>query len=525
MEITITALQASTERQANDFAFSRLALQATRSILYTVLCIVAGIFTLHDRKQNPKLTHESEPLLTNGHVTEPTYGTHEESSSGSDDEEGYDDVDSDDDDDEPAHVKELKKKQSQRLKEAGNWMNYLKEYKIFIPMIWPYNNRFVKMCLAIIGAVLIAERFLNVLVPRQLGIITDFLTRNNGNGVFPSREVAVWMLLSYLNSRAGIYVVQQIAELPVSQYAHKNICASAFSHIMHLSMDFHTEKNSGELIRAIDQGERLHEMLDFILFSVAPIFIDLVIALVYVYTLFDIYMSLILVVVGAAYIWAGAKTTLWSIKRRRKFLAARRNQSKVQVEAIENWKHVSHFNRGQYESNRYGTVIDEFNRTEMSYFLTYYIGITSQSLIMVLGRLAASFLAIYRDSQGDNKIGDFIILNSYWRGIEGPLGRVSWSIRQVSQMLTDSERLLQLMKTTATVKNMAGAVDISIKDGHVEFEHVDFSYDGKRQILKDVSFVAKPGQTIALVGETGGGKSTILKLLVRIPTSKRLPSF
>ncbi|KAK5108375.1 hypothetical protein LTR62_008405 [Meristemomyces frigidus] len=103
----------------------------------------------------------------------------------------------------------------------------------------------------------------------------------------------------------------------------------------------------------------------------------------------------------------------------------------------------------------------------------------------------------------------------YWRSIEGPLAQVSWSVRRVSQMLTDSERLLQLMLTKPTVTSSSDAPDIDVKAGEVEFDHVDFAYDPRRQTLKDVSFKVKPGQTIALVGETGGGKSTIIKLLYR----------
>ena len=295
---------------------------------------------------------------------------------------------------------------------------------------------------------------------------------------------------------------------------HKLIIPNTFS-IMGLSMDFHNEKQSGELIRAIDQGQNLTGMLEFLCFQIAPVFIDLGIAFVYVYLLFDIYMSCILVCVGVAYIWVGAKTTAWSVKRRRRFNTAMRNESKVQNEAINNWQTVSHFNRGHYECEKYGKSIDEFNTAELQYYVAYFLGSGAQSLIMVLGRLAATFLAIYRVSQGTVPLGNFITLTAYWRNIESPLAQVSWSIRRVTQMLTDSERLLQLFQTKASVTDTPNAVAISIKSGEVEFEDVDFAYDTRKPTLKEVNFTAKPGQTVALVGETGGGKSTILKLLYR----------
>lgn len=515
LEIPIAVLQALTEPSNDDFAFSRVALHVARTLLLTGFCLSTGWYLLNDRLRKVNDEDDTEPLLSNGadaSNAKTNYGAVPEN------DEDFDDGDStdiDSDMDEPEQIKELKMQQRKRLQESGSWLSFLKEYKIFIPMLLPSRDRFVQGCLAVIGLVLVAERFLNVLVPRQLGIITNELASGHGNGVFPLQPVAVWMVLSWLNSHAGVYLIQSIAEFPVQQFAYKQLGARSFAHIMGLSMDFHNEKQSGELIRAIDQGQNLTGMLSFMCFEIAPIFIDLIVAFVYVYLLFDIYMSIILALVGLAYIWVGAKTTAWSVKRRRRFNTAYRNESKVQNEAINNWQTVSHFNRGQYECDKYSKTIDEFNASELNYFVAYYLGSGAQTMIMLLGRLAATFLAIYRVSQGTVPLGSFITLTAYWRNIESPLSQVSWGIRRVTQMLTDSERLLQLFQTKPSVTDAPDAEAISIKSGEVVFEDVDFSYDPRRAVLKEVSFKAKPGQTVALVGETGGGKSTVLKLLYR----------
>jgi ABC-type transport system involved in Fe-S cluster assembly fused permease/ATPase subunit len=244
-------------------------------------------------------------------------------------------------------------------------------------------------------------------------------------------------------------------------------------------------------------------------------FLDLLIAFVYVYTLFDVYMTIILLVVGVSYAYIGAKTTAWSIKRRRRFNNAWRNESKIQNEAINNWQTVSHFNRAAYETDKYAKSLDEFNAAEWRYYISYYVGGSLQSVVMLLGRLAAFSLAVVRVAQGRAPVGNFVTLTIYWRSIESPLAQVSWSIKRLSAMLTDSERLLQLLMTKPTVTSAPNAPDIAITKGEVEFDHVDFAYDPRKQTLKEVSFTAKPGTTVALVGETGGGKSTIIKLLYR----------
>ena len=86
---------------------------------------------------------------------------------------------------------------------------------------------------------------------------------------------------------------------------------------------------------------------------------------------------------------------------------------------------------------------------------------------------------------------------------------------QLMKNLIDAEQLLQVFLTKPTVVDKAGAKKLNLAKGDVEYTNVSFSYDGKKQIMKDLSFRAAAGQTIALIGETGGGKSTILKLLFR----------
>lgn len=77
----------------------------------------------------------------------------------------------------------------------------------------------------------------------------------------------------------------------------------------------------------------------------------------------------------------------------------------------------------------------------------------------------------------------------------------------------DAEQLLRLLQHERNIKD--GSQKFLLKAGAVEFQDVHFSYDGSKQVIKALNFTAKPGQKIALVGETGGGKSTLLKLLFR----------
>lgn len=91
---------------------------------------------------------------------------------------------------------------------------------------------------------------------------------------------------------------------------------------------------------------------------------------------------------------------------------------------------------------------------------------------------------------------------------------LSQTNQDLQAKLIDAEQLLQLFQKTPSIKN--GQAIFALKEGAVIFKNIRFSYDGEKEVIKDISFDAKPGQKVALVGETGGGKSTILKLLFRL---------
>lgn len=334
-------------------------------------------------------------------------------------------------------------------------------------------------------------------------------------GEVPYKALGYWMLFTWLRSRAGLDGLSQFADIPLSQYAYRSIGTAAFNHIMNLSMDFHNNKNSGELTAAVGQGQNLYQLVDFMVLRVGPMIFDLAIAFVYVTLLFDSSMAFILVSVGVSYTFLGTAITAITVKKRRRFNEAWRNESKVQNESIHNWQTVSHFNRAEYECDRYGKTVDEFNGSERAYMYIHYAGSAAQALLLLIGRLSAALLAAYRVSQGQAPVGSFITLVTYWSSIEGPLTNVSYSVRQLSQMLIDSERLLELLHTKPSVSEIPEAAPLTITKGKVEFSNVHFSYDPRKPTLKNISFVAEPGSTIALVGETGGGKSTLLKLLYR----------
>ena len=129
-------------------------------------------------------------------------------------------------------------------------------------------------------------------------------------------------------------------------------------------------------------------------------------------------------------------------------------------------------------------------------FMMYYIG------IKVIGVENVS-------------IGTYIAFGSYIGMFWQPIMNISNFYNQLVNASSGAERIFEIIDTKAEILDKPSAVDIGDIQGKVEFSHVDFSYDGEKKVLSDVSFSVKPGETIALVGPTGAGKSTIVNLISR----------
>ena len=145
-------------------------------------------------------------------------------------------------------------------------------------------------------------------------------------------------------------------------------------------------------------------------------------------------------------------------------------------------------------------------------YITYMAWIGEDS-ILELGLIGAAFLAVHQIAHGSVPVGSFAMLSYYWSNFAVRLYQLISTRRKFLAELVDAEALRELFKTQPTVKD--GSVALKFKRGTVEFHGVSFSYDGEKNIVKDFNLRVESGQRVALVGETGGGKSTVLKLLFR----------
>lgn len=497
---------------------ARLSVHAARAILFITAAVYALCSMQRDGKAEAGADEETRSLLGSTHsrtrndpdsASSTAYGSMPEDTGDEGSDAGDGESDNDDDDGE----REIKQAQQKRLEEQGGWLGYLRSLVIFLPYILPYKDRPTQLWLVVMAVCIAVDRVLTLMIPRQLGILTEALGNMAGTGFVPWRDIAIWAVLQF-PVQACMHMLETMASTRVSQYAYRSLTEAAFAHVMTLSMDYHTTKSSGRVTKAIEQGSNLSSMLDSV-FGIAPMVIDFVVAVIYLTSSFDSTMGFIVIATAMVHAYVAFKGNGLCMTYERELNETSRSENEVLYDSITNWQTVALHNRRRFEQERYSRSIWNAVMARRRYFdVGGYIN-AAESFVMEAGLVAACAVVAMRVAAGTAKLSSFVFLISYWDAIRAPMDSLSWTFRATASHLIDAEWLYQLLQTKPSVGDKKGARDIRLKGGRVEFKNVSFAYGPDRPIIQDMSFTAEPGQSIALVGETGGGKSTTLKLLYR----------
>ncbi|KFX92077.1 hypothetical protein O988_07444 [Pseudogymnoascus sp. VKM F-3808] len=419
--------------------------------------------------------------------------------------------DSDEDDVLAKRRNKAQERVQKRLETDGNWWAYVKGFSIFIPHVWPVHDKAMQLRAVAVGACLLTGNFLNIMIPRQLGVVTDALVKGNS----PWFAATVYASLTFLNSGSCIGWVQFWLWRPLEQYAEQSLSTASHQHVMSLSSDFHESKDSADIHRAVNQGQSVTKLVEMMIFEVMPMMIDLSAVCIYLNYLFGPYMGLILAVTSLVFVYCTAKLVSLATNKRRRYMKSFRKEWISVYTSIDNWRTASYFNNIPYEENRYASNVENRLRHEKDYRLGIFLVGAVQIFALTIGLVGACFLAIYQVMRHERSPGDFVILLTYWAQLRGPLTFFSNAYKKISESLMDAEHLLELFRAEPTVVDKEDAQPLVFKKGEVVFDNVHFHYEARKETIRDINFAVPGGSTIALVGETGSGKSTILKLLDR----------
>ena len=186
------------------------------------------------------------------------------------------------------------------------------------------------------------------------------------------------------------------------------------------------------------------------------------------------------------------------------------------TDTLMNYETVKYFSNEEYEGHLYGNLISDYQKKELLSSVSATFLNVIQSSIMFIGLAFGLVVCIDGVSKGNLSVGDVVLFISMQAQLYTPLAYFGANYRYIQQQMIDMENLFALLDKAPQVADAEDATDLIISEGRVSYEQVSFGYDLANPVIKSVSFVVPGGKTIAFVGSTGSGKSTLTRLLFRL---------
>ncbi|SHE55117.1 ATP-binding cassette, subfamily B [Ruegeria intermedia] len=384
------------------------------------------------------------------------------------------------------------------------------------PYLWPADEPWVKRRVVLAMAMLFLAKLIAVYTPILYKSAVDALA---GEGAPPLALGAVGLTVAYGVARMMTVGFQQLRDAlfaPVGQRALRALALETFQHIHQLSMRYHVTRRTGGLSRIIERGVKGVEfLLRFLLFSIGPLILELLLVAVVLMWLFDVWYLVVVAVTIALYIWFTFTVTEWRVKLRREMNDQDTEANQRAIDSLLNFETVKYFNAERREAERYDVSMKAYAQAALKTAYSLAFLNFGQSFLITCGLIGVMVLAAIGVQNGQLTVGDFVMVNAYMIQITVPLNFLGTVYREIRQALVDMGQMFQLLEQPAEVVDKPDAKPLQITEGRVELDDVHFGYDPDREILRGVSLVVPGGQTVAIVGATGSGKSTIGRLLFR----------
>lgn len=380
--------------------------------------------------------------------------------------------------------------------------------------LWPKGRADLKVRVLVAIVFLILAKLLNVYVPFLLKEAVDQLSMEKSLLVIPLGIIVSYGLASVMVQLFG--ELRDLLFIKVAQHAQRIIALNTFKHLHYLSLDFHLARQTGGLSRVIERGTRgIQFLLDFMTFNIVPTIFEILLVTGILFYFYDFRYSLITFSTIAIYIALTLVITEWRLKYRKKMLEEETNANIKAVDSLLNFETVKYFGNESHEHQRFNKSLLGYEAAAIqSQYSLSALNITQASIIGA-GLLSLMIFAGQDVVSGKITVGDFVLINAYLIQLYLPLGFLGFVYREIKNSLVDMEKMFEITEVHASVADSKDARTLNSKSNTVEFENVKFGYNPDRTILKGISFKVDAGKTLAIVGSSGAGKSTISRLLFR----------
>jgi ATP-binding cassette subfamily B protein len=391
----------------------------------------------------------------------------------------------------------------------------LQTVRSLLPYLWPKGDHIAHLRLGLACLFLIGAKVATVYVPLVYSHAVDALVPKGGALVaVPVALIVGYGLLRVASS--GFGELRDAVFAAVQQRTVRRVALQAFRHMHLLSLRFHLDRQTGGLSRGIERGTTgIDNVLRLAVFNVIPTLLEVLMVAGVLWHLFDWRFAALTVVAVGLYLAFTLGFTNWRVNIRRKMNESDSDAQSKAVDSLLNYETVKYFGNEAHEAARFDEAWARYERAAVKSQVTLNLLNLGQATIIAVGLALIMLMAADGVSQGTMTVGRFVLVNTYLMQLYQPLNMLGFVYREIKQGLVDMEQMFRLLAVHQEVADKPGAPALVAGGGDVVFEDVRFGYNANREILKGVSFHVPAGRSLAIVGPTGAGKSTISRLLYR----------
>lgn len=364
----------------------------------------------------------------------------------------------------------------------------------------------------VLGLVLVGA-VVSGLAPLALKWIVDGLSIR---GRVPA---AAWLLLAlYASSQ---WMVRSAGELRALIYARaerrilRRLSEQTFGHLLSLPLRFHLSRQTGAVGQTLDSGlEGLRMVLRHLVFTVLPVCAELTTSAIVLWRLDQPVFLILFCLAGGCYAFAFGHSAGRIARAAREATASRIKAGGVVTDGLLNFEAIKCYGAEELLRRKAGRALAHSERAWLVFHKRYARNGLIVALVFGLFLAATLAWALREVHLGLMSVGGFVLVNTYMLQLVRPAEMLGYAVQGVSHGAALFDQLLTLLDERPQLST-GGAVRAGSR-GAIEFDRVTLSYRSRRTALVRVSFAVAAGDTLGIVGESGAGKSSVLRLLLRL---------
>jgi ATP-binding cassette subfamily B protein len=384
-----------------------------------------------------------------------------------------------------------------------------------LPYLWPKDALGLRIRVVVAVLLLFAAKGINAYLPVLYKHAVDALSVSQPAIVL----VPVGLIVAYGVTRVTALLFTELRDsifARVQQHTVRVVGVQVFEHLHRLSLRFHLARQTGGVNRSIERGTRaIDTLLSYLVFSLLPTFFEIGLVTVLLWHFFNGWFALVTLLTVLCYAVFTFVVTEWRTQFYRQMNEDENRANTQAIDSLLNFETVKYFNNEAHEAAQYNALLYKLENSAVKSQTSLSLLNVGQSLIISVGLTIMMLMAAKGIQNGSMSVGDFVMVNAYLLQLYQPLNGLGFIYRAIKRAFTDMENMFDLLDQHREVADKPDAKTLQVHGGAVSFDQVQFGYDPRRPILKDVSFHIPAGQTLAVVGHSGAGKSTLSRLLFR----------